>query len=210
MSSKNFLSHDYFICRSVGISLEASTIEQWLLRLDSYQKSQMKETFFVGVPMELKDTQIGTVILDWAQQHTHTSIFFYISLGVHQTISSQLQLYSPCSGTDIHVLPDVDLNYGRFKDELWDLHLAGFHVYFHHVNEVKSFAKNTGLFQKLSDRGVSIGISANWSPTWKGNDVAAIQKLIAEMNIHFFNTESIDTSSEAFDLDQRNRLLIRG
>lgn len=71
-------------------------------------------------------------------------------------------------------------------------------------------AKELNCFQKLYDRDRSIGISANWSPTWRGNDVAAIQKLIAELNVHFFNIESIDTSSEAFVMDQRNRLIIRG
>lgn len=210
MNLKDFLNHDYFICRSLGTSPEPNALEQWLNHLETYQKSLTKERFFVGVPITLKDTSIATSILNWSKLQANTSIFFYINLSVHQTISSQMQSHSLSLGTDIHVLPDIDLNYGRFKDELWDLHLAGLNVYFHHVNEVKSFTKDLSLFQKLSNRGVSIGISANWSPTWRGNDVAVIQKLITELNVHFFNTESIDTSSEAFVMDQRNRLLIRG
>lgn len=205
MNLEDFLQNDYFICRSLGINPEPNALEQWLNHLETYQKSQTKERFFVGVPIELQNTPLGLTILDWADQQVRTSIFFYTRLGVHQTISSQLQLHAPSSGTDIHILPDVDLNYGRFKDELWDLHLAGFHVYFHHVNEVKSFAKDINLFQKLTNRGVSIGISANWSPTWRGNDVAVIRKLIHELNVHFFNTASVDINTETYLKEQENR-----
>lgn len=88
MNLKDFLKYDYFICRRLGTSLESSALEQWLTCLEAYQKSQKKERFFVGIPIELKGTPIGIDIVEWAHQYTQTSIFFYISLGVHQTISS--------------------------------------------------------------------------------------------------------------------------
>jgi hypothetical protein len=202
---KNFLEHDYFIFRKLGINPESISLKQWLTYIEIYQQSQKKNRYFIGVPIELKYNQIGIDILDWANKQAQTTIFFYISLGASKSIDLQLKLHPPSLGTDIHILPDVDLNYDRFKEKLWDLHLAGFHVYFHHVNEVKSFAKNTDLFRKLARRGVSIGISTNWRLSWIGNDVAKIRTLIDDLNIHFFNTECIDVGAYAYLKEQENQ-----
>jgi len=131
--------------------------------------------------------------------------FHFVSLKAHQKISHTLSDISKKTQKTLHILPDTDLNYDRFKEELWDLYPEGYQVFFHYTNEVKRFAKNTELFQRLANRGVSVGISANWSPTWLGNDIQKIRGLINKLGVHIFNTEFIAVGSESFTKDQENQ-----
>jgi hypothetical protein len=201
MSFEPFLHKDYYLIRLRSDESDNSKLQEILSSYDLHLKQSESLNYYLGIPADLDENKIQARD-NWIKDHQEVETFFYFHLDAHQKIEDIITDNSKISNKKLHILPSQELNYGRFKDELWDLHLDGFQVYFHHVNEVKSFAKNLDLFQKLSNRGVLVGVTATWSPTWLGNNIIKIREMIQDLNIHFFNTECIEIQSDLYQKEQ--------
>ena len=171
----------------------------------NYMQHGPQRAHHLGLPIWMKSDEFESTISLFKSKHSNTNLFFYIHLDTTLKISIYLSQNFEFNNKDVHILPKAGLNYHQFKDELWNLHLEGYHIYFHHTNEMKMFAKNTELFQKLANRGVSVGISANWSPTLRGNDIQKIRGLIKDLGVHFFDTKFIEVGSESYTKEQENQ-----
>lgn len=205
MSLHHFLENTFHLMRNIPEHDAGGYWENFMEQYDNFRLHQPHKTHHLGLPnkIQLEDTPI--VFQEWLNSNPGVNVFHFVCLKAHQKISHTLAETPDIPQKKLHILPDTDLNYGRFKEELWDLHLEGYQVFFHHTNEVKTFAKNTELFQRLANRGVSVGISANWSPTWLGNDIQKIRGLINELGVHFFDTEFIAVGSESYTKEQENQ-----
>lgn len=208
MNLDNFSVADYYLLRSISDETSLAQLQQELEQYSAYASSHTSRMFHLGISISLQNPALINCITDWASKISSIQLFHFFELFPHQKISDLLENQTITPSQKIHVLPHPELNYGRFKDELWDLHIEGYQVYFHHVNEVKSFTKNLDIFQKLTNRGVIVGITACWKPSWLGNDVQKIQSLIRELSIHFFNTQNIDVESEPYLNEQTCRVKI--
>lgn len=91
------------------------------------------------------------------------------------------------------------MQYGTYKEELWDLHLEQFSVYFHEIDSVKVFSAQIDLITKLNARGGIIGITAT------GLSIKKITQLIAENSINFCNSVNLDIHSKEYSAEMASR-----
>jgi hypothetical protein len=205
MSLDYLLDNDFHLLRFLSPDDPISVWENFMEHYGNFILQHAHKKHYLGLPNTLLLNHTPMVFQEWLKSNPNVHVFYFVRLMPHQEISPLIAKIPEISQKKLHILPDSDLNYGRFKEELWDLHLAGYQIYFHHTNEVKTFAKNTELFQKLANRGVSVGVSANWSPTWLGNDIQKIQTLIQELGVHFFDTEYIKVDTDSYTKEQENQ-----
>ncbi len=203
MDLNTFVNISYYLYRVDSTNLTTEQLCVFQKQYEAYLNSHSAKQFRLGLPITMRNTPFDRHMKDWASTISELDIFYYFNLIPHATVSQIIAPFHDLPLNEIHILPSEDLNYGRFKEELWDFHLAGKQIYFHHVNEVKTFTRNTQYFQKLADKGVCVGICVNWNPSWLGTDRSKIKKLIGDLSVHHFDTCSIDIHAESYISEQQ-------
>ncbi len=191
-SPSTFLNSDYYLFRLESNLLNHEELTRFQNLYATYIQFRQKDHFHLGFPIQLRDSLEAHSTFNWFCNNPKISLFYYLELKPHQSIKAKLKKHKLTEIPTIHILPSSDLEYQGYRSELWDLHLEGYTVFFHHLNEVKSFRRKSINFEKLSNRGVFIGITPKWPFSIFGNNKTKIQSLIADHNVHFFNTEKIE------------------
>lgn len=162
MLVEKFKNDDFHLFAEFDCTASVEEVESKLLQYESYRNNTKRKLFYLGIHASIKGSLLDSFIRIWIIKLENTTLFYFVHLPPHMHLSEKIHNYGLDKSEPIHVLPDVNLNYGRFKDELWDLHLEGFEIYFHHVDRVKSFTKDLLYFARLSNRGVQIVVSPLW------------------------------------------------
>lgn len=114
--------------------------------ISNYQKHLkfcLKKEFFIGLPFEIDEETVSQFKTLTVQHEATVDLFFYFDFKPHQSIQSIVEKFQQSDrwSQHIHLLPHSDLQYGSYKEEIWDLHLEKYSVYFHELNHVKEFSK---------------------------------------------------------------------
>lgn len=185
----NTIDSDVFIIRQLEDLNQTQTYYQ------KHLKFSLKSKFYLGLPIGSDDNIIEEFNDLFQESSVNGTIFYYFNFLPHQKIQSiidEFQENIKWNNNQIHLLPHKDLLYGSYKEELWDLHIQKYSVYFHEINEVKEFAKNIDLISKLNARGGIIGIGSNGLTSKK-----VVQ--LAEMNaVNFWNTQQVNIHSPEY------------
>jgi hypothetical protein len=191
----NIIDSDVFIHR------ESVNTAEVILHYQKHIKFCLKQEFYIGLPFSCKEELITQFNHLFSELGIVGQFFFYFTFKPHQSIQSIVDEHHKSTrwSNHIHLLPQSDLQYGSYKDELWDLHIEKYSVFFHELNSVKEFSKNIELISKLNARGGIIGISAS------GLSPKKLNQLVQSNSINFFNTQTVNIHSKEYADQQKSR-----
>ncbi len=191
----NIIDSDVFIHR------ESVNTAEVILHYQKHIKFCLKQEFYIGLPFSCKEELITQFNHLFSELGIVGQFFFYFTFKPHQSIKSIVDEHHKSTrwSNHIHLLPQSDLQYGSYKDELWDLHIEKYSVFFHELNSVKEFSKNIELISKLNARGGIIGISAS------GLSPKKLNQLVQSNSINFFNTQTVNIHSKEYADQQKSR-----
>jgi hypothetical protein len=208
MDLRNLNVTDYYLFEDIHANTPLEVLFSDLEHYEAYIQTFPDRKFYAGFNQDIMESVVYHEIVNWNSRNPQVTLFYYFRLIPKDTISENLSNTYIQNHQELHILPSSDLYYGRYKDELWDLHLAGYQIFIHHADRIKSFRNNPIYYQKLSNRGVIIGVKPHWNYSWIGNQNKKIVQLILNQQTHFFNTTVLDITSEAFQKEQESRKFI--
>jgi hypothetical protein len=191
----NIIDSDVFIFG------ESENPAEVILHYQKHLKFCLKQEFYIGFPFKCHEElplQFKKLFLDHS---IDGKIFFYFSFKPHQSIQSIIDEHHQSArwSNHIHLLPNIDLQYGSYKDELWDLHLEKYSVYFHELDHAKEFSKNPELISKLHARGGVVGVSTT------GLSSKKLFQLVQSNSINFCNNKTVNIQTKDYADQQKIR-----
>jgi hypothetical protein len=191
----NIIDSDVFILD------ESVNTAEVILHYQKHIKFCLKQEFYIGLPFSCKEELITQFNQLFSEHGIAGQVFFYFTFKPHQSIQSIVDEHHQSNrwSNQIHLMPLSDLQYGSYKEELWDLHLATYSVYFHELNHAKEFSKNLELISKLNARGGIVGVSSSGLTSKK------LKQLVQSNSINFFNTQSVNIHSKDYADQQKLR-----
>ena len=191
----NIIDSDVFIFR------ESENPAEVILHYQKHLKFCLKQEFYIGLPFNCQE-ELPLQLKKLFLEHSFDGhIFFYFSFKPHQSIQSIIDEHHQNTrwSSHIHLLPQLDLQYGSYKDELWDLHLQKYSIYFHELDHAKEFSKNPELISKLHARGGIVGVSTT------GLSPKKLFQLVQSNSINFCNTKTVNIQTKDYADQQKIR-----
>lgn len=200
---KTFKSSMYNLNSDVFVLTDSNIKSDIIIDYKKHLKFCLKREFYVGMPYSCSDDLVTEFEDIFQSNSIEGHIFFYFDFKPHQSIQSIIDNHKeePRWSQHIHLLPNPELQYGSYKDELWDLHLLKYTVTFHELDRAKEFLKNPELIYKLNARGGLIGISLSRLSSRK------LTSLIANNSVNFINTQFLNIQSKEYVEEQKSRRL---
>lgn len=192
----------------LGINPTESELEKVILNYHDHLIKQDRTCCKIGYPVQWQNTTWEQLLKNLTASFKHkVEWFVFVELAPHQKIRNLITNLNLIPEKEIHIIPDIDLNYGRFKDEIWDLHVEGYGIFIHRIDRSKNFKLNQAKLEKLTSKGAHLSISLNSTCPLRNRTVRIGKSLFDEGVIEFIETS--DLHNHLYNSTMKNQINLR-